>query len=284
MLPLFSGIYMRGAGIGPATAFLFAGPAINVAAIFLTAGVLGWEMSLMRLAFTIVFAVLIGFLMGANFRKEEMERIETPEFAEESVHSNSFVGIFLGLMLAMMIILNLKREIGTAIRWSVSAALLVPILYLTFRNIKKDERVSWVAETWLFTKRILPYLLIGVGVAGLIREFLPRSVVDIGFHAERLLSCFVASIFGAIMYFATLTEVPIIRELAAKGMGKGPALALFMSGYTLSLPNILVLIKIIGWRKTLVYVGLVVVFSTVAGYLYGNFVPDIGLTEGIFCR
>jgi len=284
VLPLFSGIYMRGAGIGPATAFLFAGPAINVAAIFLTAGVLGWEMSLMRLAFTVVFAVVIGFLMGANFRKEEMERIDTPEFAEESPHSNSFVGVFLGLMLAMMIILNLKNEIGAAIRWSVSGVLLLPILYFIFAKIRKDERISWTSETWFFTKRILPYLLVGVAIAGLIREFLPRSVVDIGFHADRLLSCFIASIFGAIMYFATLTEVPIIRELAAKGMGKGPALALFMSGYTLSLPNILVLIKIIGWRKTLVYVGLVVVFSTIAGYLYGNFVPDIGLTEGIFCR
>ncbi len=238
----------------------------------------------MRLAFTIIFAVIIGFLMGANFRKEEMERIEAPDFAEESPHSNSFVGIFLGLMLAIMILLNLKKEIDTVIRWSVSAALLVPVLYLTFKSIRKDERASWAGETWFFTKRILPYLLIGVAIAGLIREFLPRSVVDIGLHAERLLSCFVASIFGAVMYFATLTEVPIIRELAAKGMGKGPALALFMSGYTLSLPNILVLIKIIGWRKTLVYVGLVVVFSTVAGYLYGNFVPDIGLTEGIFCR
>jgi uncharacterized membrane protein YraQ (UPF0718 family) len=275
---------VRGAGIGPATAFLFAGPAINVAAIFLTAGVLGWEMSLMRLAFTIVFAVVIGFLMGANFRKEEMERVEAPDFAEESPHSNSFVALFLGLMLAIMILLNLKREVGTAIRWSVSAALLAPVLYFTFRNIKKDERISWVGETWFFTKRILPYLLLGVAIAGLIREFLPRSVVDVAFHADRLLSCFVASIFGAVMYFATLTEVPIIKELAAKGMGKGPALALFMSGYTLSLPNILVLLKIIGWRKTVVYVGLVVVFSTVAGYLYGNFVPDIGLTEGIFCR
>jgi uncharacterized membrane protein YraQ (UPF0718 family) len=274
---------MRGAGIGPATTFLFAGPAINVAAIFLTAGVLGWEMSLMRLAFTILFAVVIGIIMGINFRKEEMERIEAPDFAEESPYSNAFVGIFLGLMLAVMILLNLKKEVGVAVRWSVSGALLVPILILTFVRIRREEQRSWVGETWFFTKRILPYLFLGVAIAGLIREFLPQSVVDFGLAANKLASCFVASIFGAIMYFATLTEVPIIRELAAKGMGKGPALALFMSGYTLSLPNILVLIRIIGWRKTLVYVGLVVVFSTIAGYLYGYFIPDIGLTEGIFC-
>jgi uncharacterized membrane protein YraQ (UPF0718 family) len=155
---------------------------------------------------------------------------------------------------------------------------------LTFSRIKKYERESWISETWFFTKRILPYLLVGVGIAGLLRIMLPDSIVQLVLGANRLLSCFVASVFGALMYFATLTEVPIIQQLGAKGMGKGPALALFMSGYTLSLPNILVLISLIGWRKTMTYVFLVVTFSTAAGYIYGNFVPDFGITQGIFCR
>ena len=284
MLPLFSGIYKRGAGIGPATTFLFSGPAINVAAIFLTAGVLGWEMSLIRLGFTIIFAVVIGLMMGWIFKKEEAERIDAPELGEESEHSNAFVGIFLGLLLAVMIILNLKREIPSYIRWPVSGALLIPILILTFSKIKKYERASWIGETWFFTKRILPYLLVGVGIAGLLRIVLPDSFVQLVLGANRLLSCFVASVFGALMYFATLTEVPIIEQLGAMGMGKGPALALFMSGYTLSLPNILVLISIIGWRKTMTYVVLVVAFSTIAGYLYGNYIPDFGITQGIFCH
>jgi len=284
VLPLFSGIYKRGAGIGPATTFLFSGPAINVAAIFLTAGVLGWEMSLIRLGFTIIFAVVIGLMMGWIFKKEEAERIDAPELGEESEHSNAFVGIFLGLLLAVMIILNLKREIPSYIRWPVSGALLIPILILTFSKIKKYERASWIGETWFFTKRILPYLLVGVGIAGLLRIVLPDSFVQLVLGANRLLSCFVASVFGALMYFATLTEVPIIEQLGAMGMGKGPALALFMSGYTLSLPNILVLISIIGWRKTMTYVVLVVAFSTIAGYLYGNYIPDFGITQGIFCH
>ncbi len=270
ILPLFGGIYKQGAGIGPASTFLFAGPAINVAAIFLTGTVLGWELSFVRLGATVASAVIVGLIMAAIFRTHDEKQAAAVMAGGESEYANVPVLLFMGSLLAILVILNLKREIPAAVRYPVSGALLIPVLVVLFKVFRSDDRKMWIAETWDLTKKILPFLLVGVIAAGLIRVFIPDWFVQATLGANRLFSCGVASAFGAVMYFATLTEVPVIQVLMGGGMGKGPALTLFMAGYTLSLPNMFVLVNLMGWKKAGTYILLIMGFSTLAGFMYGN--------------
>ncbi|MBM7558983.1 permease [Marinitoga litoralis] len=264
ILPLFGGIYKRGAGIGPAMAFLFTGPAINVAAIFLTGTVLGWELSFVRLFATIVSAVFIGLIMQTIFK-------ETGEggfvFGQDSEIPWQKTLLFLGFQMAFLITGSLKINITLkSILMTIFAIISVGIA-LTF---DKQHQKEYISETWDFTKKILPYLFLGVFVAGVISVSLSENVVHTLLGGNRLFSNLFASVFGALMYFATLTEVPIIQSLMSLGMGKGPALALFMAGYTLSLPNMIVLTKLLGKKKAFTYFALVVIFSTTWGLIYGN--------------
>ncbi|MHC5082249.1 MAG: permease, partial [Planctomycetota bacterium] len=253
------------------TTFLFAGPAINVGAIFLTGTVLGWEMSFVRLGATIASAVLVGLIMAVVFETPEEEQAAMAKGVEEAEYGNFPVLLFMGSLLAILVILNLKREIPAAVRYPVSGVLLIPVLLVLVRVFRREDRRMWIEETWDLTKKILPYLLVGVIAAGLIRVFIPDGFVQATLGANRLLSCVVASVFGAVMYFATLTEVPVIQVLMTGGMGKGPSLTLFMAGYTLSLPNMIVLVNLMGWKKAMVYIALIMGFSTLAGIIYGNF-------------
>ena len=270
ILPLFAGIWKRGAGIGPATAFLYAGPAINVAAIFLTGTVLGWEMSLVRLFFAIFGAILIGLIMGAMFKNNNDSSHNGFSVSSDKSSISTIPIVILFLMQLAFLITG-----GLAINGILKAALLILyvliILYIIFFKIDKGYRTSWVDETWSFTKKILPFLFVGIFVAGIVSKALPEKVVYSLVGGNRLFSTFFASIFGAIMYFATLTEVPIIQSLMSLGMGKGPALALFLAGYSLSLPNIIVLNKLLGFKRAMTYILLIVVYSAFAGYLYGNY-------------
>jgi len=270
ILPLFAGIWKRGAGIGPATAFLYAGPAINVAAIFLTGAVLGWEMSLVRLFFAIFGAIVIGLIMGAMFKNNcDSAQSGFSVSSEKSSISTAPIVILFLMQLAFLI------TGGLAINGILKAALLVLyviiILYIVFFKIEKEYRITWVDETWSFTKKILPFLFVGIFIAGIVSKALPEKLVYSLVGGNKLTSTFFASIFGAFMYFATLTEVPIIQSLMSLGMGKGPALALFLAGYSLSLPNIIVLNKLLGFKRAMTYIFLIVVYSAGAGYLYGNY-------------
>ena len=330
VLPLFGGIYRMGAGLGPATAFLYSGPAINVLAIALTARVLGWQLGLARAIGAIAFAALIGFAMHLLFRRDETARAASWGFDgaadEEPARTLGQSALFFAALVAILVFANWGRPASEGVwmmifsmRWwltAVSAAALALMLVrwfglparkmalvaipvaavaIAFPNApvaafaagsiglsillagEGGELGAWFASSWQFAKQIVPLLFIGVFVAGFLlgrpghEGLIPSQWVASSVGGNSIGSVAVASIAGALMYFATLTEVPILQGLIGAGMGEGPALALLLAGPSLSLPSILVIGGMIGWKKTMAYVGLVVVAATGAGILYGSF-------------
>jgi hypothetical protein len=339
ILPLFSSIHKRGAGLGPAVAFLYSGPAINILAIILTARILGFEMGVARVIGAVSFAIIIGSIMAIIYRKEEKVKAaeqmniqlppEVRPMWQTSFHffilvlilvfanwgkptsddtsgawyfiwSNKWIitSIFgLGLVYSLIKILKIKwwLVIAAAVATGVSGVLastyiggtlapLVPMLVaITGLSIitmyKEDENREWTLASWDFAKQIMPLLALGVIVAGFllgsthdttsIPGVIPSSWISSLVGGNSIFSNFFASIVGAFMYFATLTEVPIVQGLLSSGMGKGPALALLLAGPSLSLPNMLVIRGVMGTQKTLVYVLLVVVMATLSGMIYG---------------
>ncbi|MFA5700397.1 MAG: permease, partial [Desulfuromonas sp.] len=329
ILPLFAGIYRMGAGLGPACAFLYSGPAINILAIVLTARILGLEMGIARAVGAILFAVIIGLAMHFFFRHEEAEKAAAaPALGEEeggrplwqtALYFASMVGILvfanwgkpdqptglwhalyaakwwitggfslaLGLMLATWFELGLPRIALAAIPALLSAVILpqYPELAFTFgvvalsvlsnlKSTRDGEMGAWFSESWDFAKTILPLLLLGVLIAGVLlgrpghEGLIPSQWVASLVGGNSVSANLFASVFGAFMYFATLTEVPILQGLLGAGMGKGPALALLLAGPALSLPNMLVIRSVMGTKKTGVFVLLVVVMSTSSGLIY----------------
>ncbi len=335
ILPLFSSIHKRGAGLGPAIAFLYSGPAINILAIILTARILGFEIGVARFVGAVLFSILIGLIMAFIYRKEEKvraeEQINFPDVPENrplwqtSLHFFTLVlilvfanwgkpgvsdsssvwyyiwaykwyitGFFgLGLVYSMIAILKLKSWqvllgafvtvlsaflIGNPLVSMVVAIAAVSSIALMDKSEDGENR-EWILSSWGFAKQIMPLLAIGVVIAGFllgsthdktsIAGVIPNSWVAWAVGGNSILSNFFASIVGAFMYFATLTEVPIIQGLLASGMGKGPALALLLAGPSLSLPNMLVIRGVLGTQKTVVYVTTVVVLSTIAGLIFG---------------
>lgn len=343
ILPLFSSIHKRGAGLGPAIAFLYSGPAINILAIILTARILGVEMGIARTVGAVIFSVVIGVFMSLIYRKEEQAKREgqmnialMPEkrpMWQTSFHFFTLVLIlvfanwgkpasddtasawyylwaykwyitgFFGLLLSYSLIYILK------IKWQwVLGAIVVTVVSVVFANIYivdtkilplvpmivgitalsiitlkdkvNDDNKEWTIASWGFAKQIIPLLAIGVITAGFllgsthdgqtIAGIIPNSWIAGLVGGNSIFSNFFASIVGAFMYFATLTEVPILQGLMSAGMGKGPALALLLAGPSLSLPNMLVIRGVIGTKKTVVYVALVVIMATITGVIYGS--------------
>ncbi len=287
VLPMFAGIYTRGAGIGPATAFLYAGPAINILAIILTARVLGYELGIARAVGAIAFSIIIGILMSLFFAKKAQteEKLAVGDTTTEKPRSLLQNGLYF-LVLILILIFAAWAKPGESvglqnaiynIHWYLTGGTLLVLLIMLFKWFKKNEITDWVQSTWFFVKQILPLLFVGVLVAGFLlgrpntdSGIIPSRIVAILVGGNSLWANFFASISGAFMYFATLTEVPILQGLLGSGMGKGPALALLLSGPALSLPNMLVIRSIMGTRKTLVYILLVIVMSTLVGYMYGS--------------
>lgn len=327
VLPLFAGIYRMGAGLGPAVAFLYSGPAINVLAIVLTATVLGPELGVARAIGAIVFSVVIGLAMQLIFRKEEQAKrnvqaiMPAPE-ASRPLWQNA---LFFGAMAAILVFANWGRPqtldglwgaiythrwlltggfaaaLGLILaRWfgfgwraiaavaapTLLAALLLPdtpavafvigvagLALLT--SGRDDEAGEWWGQTWGFALQILPLLLWGVLLSGLLlgrpghEGLIPSVWISWAVGGNSLAANFFAAFVGAFMYFATLTEVPILQGLLGNGMGKGPALALLLAGPALSLPNLLVIRSVMGGKKTAVYAALVIVMATISGMLYG---------------
>ena len=270
ILPLFAGIYKRGSGLGPALTFLYAGPAINVAAIFLTGTVLGWELSIIRLIFSVLIAIIVGMIMN-RLLQEETERDKEELIVEDefSVSKLSLAGLFLPL-LAILVIGGTK--ISAIYKYSLISLVALLLVAFVKKGFNRELNSNWLGRTWYFTKRILPYLFIGIFAAGVLGVALPQEVVMQWLGGNRFQSTLLASVIGAVMYFATLTEIPIIEQLMSLGMGKGPALSLFLAGPSLSLPSIIVLLSLLGKKKVLVYYGLVVGFSALAGFIYGNYI------------
>ena len=270
ILPLFAGIRKRGAGLGPAITFLFSGPAINVAAIFLTMSVLGLEIGAARIIAAVSMSILVGLSMQFIFKeKTETGSLFINEEAGEK-YKNSTVLLFMLSMVAILVVNGLSLESNLKYFLMFGLALVTAAISLLY--FKRKTNKEWLAETWKFTKLLLPLLFIGVFVAGFIMPFLPESLIVSLVGKNSILGNLVASVFGAFMYFSTLTEVPILQALMTKGMGKGPALALLLAGPSLSLPNLLVIRKILGNKKTAVYALLVIFYSTVAGLVFGSLI------------
>jgi uncharacterized membrane protein YraQ (UPF0718 family) len=336
ILPLFSSIHKRGAGLGPAVAFLYSGPAINILAIILTARILGIEMGIARIIGAVVFAIVIGSVMSIIYRKEEREKREEqmnfPQMPEkrplwqtsfhfftlvlilvfanwgkpaEGVtdgiwfwiwshkwHITGLFGVLLVYSLIRILKINWLHVLLAAAATIASGVFfespLVPMVVgltglsiITLIDKNDEDNHEWTMSSWDFAKQILPLLAIGVMIAGFLLGsthgdtampgVIPESWIADLVGGNSVLSNFYASIVGAFMYFATLTEVPILQGLMAAGMGKGPALALLLAGPSLSLPNMLVIRGVMGTQKTIVYVVLVVVMATLSGLIYGYF-------------
>jgi uncharacterized membrane protein YraQ (UPF0718 family) len=329
VLPLFAGIYKMGAGIGPATAFLYAGPAINILSIILTARILGAEMGIARAVGAIVFSIVIGLTMHLLFRKEEKVKAATAMAMPDTpagrplwqtvFYFTSMIGILvfanwgapaeargvwaaihgakwiltsvfaIGFALTLLLVLKLPLVRITLIALPTAAAAILfrhqPLVAFAVGSIglavitaaDKNEAGDWFSQTWGFVKQISPLLLFGVLAAGFFlgrvghEGIIPTKWISALVGGNSLGANLFASIVGAFMYFATLTEVPILQGLVGSGMGKGPALALLLAGPALSLQSVLVINAVMGWKKTFAYVTLVVVMSTVAGMIYETF-------------
>ena len=327
VLPLFSGIWRMGAGLGPAAAFLYAGPAINVLAIILTARILGMEIGIARAVGAVLFSVIIGLLMHLIYRKEEMQKAAiAADMPEPEVPRPLWqTSVYFGLMVAILVFANWGKpqtEVGFfsavhSVKWLITSAAAIGfgiVLVLWFglawwkmglvgaataglavwfphepmvpfaaaviglsitTGTNRGEAGEWFAASWTFAKQILPLLFFGVLVAGFLlgrpgyEGMIPSAWVAKAVGGNSLGANAFASVFGAFMYFATLTEVPILQGLIGSGMGKGPALALLLAGPALSLPSMLVLRSIMGTQKTVVYTCLVVVLATISGLGYG---------------
>ncbi len=329
ILPLFSSIYKRGAGLGPAIAFLYSGPAINILAIILTARILGAEMGIARVIGAVVFSVVIGVIMHFIYRKEEKVKagaqLIMPE--PEEIRPLWQTASHLFILVAILVFANWGKPVDSAglwhmiwsVKWWITGFFgilfgisLITILKLGWQKVtlaaapviltaalfpnnplipfaigvlgtsilisqKEGEPSLWMSSTWDFAKQILPLLAAGVLIAGLLlgspgsgEGLIPAKWISSLVGGNSLFSNFFASITGAFMYFATLTEVPILQGLIANGMGKGPALALLLAGPALSLPNMLVIRSVIGTQKTIVFVLLVVVMATITGLIFGS--------------
>jgi len=329
VLPLFAGIWTRGAGLGPASAFLYSGPAINVLAIILTARILGMEMGVARAVGAVSFSVVIGLLMHFIFRKEEEARTEATlaTMGKVSLDGRPLwqTTVYFALMVGVLVFANWgKPDLDTGLwyavysaKWIIAgilglgfaaalvlwfefpfwkmaiSAFVVAVLALVFPHdplvpftagvialsvmatTADGEAQDWFNESWGFAKQIMPLLLLGVLVAGLLlgrpdkEGLIPNEWISWALGGNSMWANAIASVAGAFMYFATLTEVPIVQGLIGSGMGKGPALALLLAGPALSLPSMLVINSIMGFKKTLVFVCLVCVLSTIAGMIFG---------------
>jgi len=290
VLPLFKGIYKKGAGLGPAVSFLYSGPAISIIAITLSFQVFGWKLGLARAVGAIIFAIVIGLLMQFIFRKEDEARLADERLftapTEEGDRKLWQTVVYIGSMVGILIFVNWASSRGTSVVWEavyrvkyyITGAFGGILAWSIFRWFKKNELAEWGAATRDFALQILPLLFGGVLVSGFLlgrpghEALIPNEWIAGLVGGNSLFANFIAAISGALMYFATLTEVPIIQGLLGSGMGQGPALALLLAGPSLSLPSMLVIGGELGIKKTAVYIALVVVLSTIAGMVFGMIV------------
>ncbi|MBN1897351.1 MAG: permease [Spirochaetes bacterium] len=288
VLPLFAGIYKRGAGIGPATAFLYSGPAINIMAIILTARVLGPGLGIARAVGAILFAFIIGLLMHFIFIKDEVAKDLSMEIQTGIQKEEKPLGKTAGVIFALTAILvfaNWGKSDGRGLanfiysaKYYLAGFFLLVLGYMIMAWFKKEELAAWVGSTWDLAKQIFPLLFIGVLMAGFMlgrpghEGIIPMKIVETLVGGNSIKANLLASVAGAFMYFATLTEVPILQGLLGAGMGQGPALAMLLAGPALSLPNMLVIHSVMGMKRTVTYILLVVSMATLSGILFGSLI------------
>lgn len=290
VLPLFKGIYKKGAGLGPAISFLYSGPAISIIAITMSFQIFGWKIGLARAIGAVIFAVVIGLLMHVIFRREDEARLADERLftapADDGDRKLWQTVVYIGSMVGILIFVNWASSNGTSAVWEaifkakyyITGAFAGVLAWSIFSWFKKNELAEWGAATRDFALQILPLLFGGVLVSGFLlgrpghEALIPNEWIAGLVGGNSLFANFIAAISGALMYFATLTEVPIIQGLLGSGMGQGPALALLLAGPSLSLPSMLVIGGELGFKKTAVYIALVVVLSTIAGIVFGMIV------------
>jgi uncharacterized membrane protein YraQ (UPF0718 family) len=333
VLPMFAGIYHLGAGLGPASAFLYSGPAINVLAIVLTGRVLGPEIGLWRAVGAVGFAFVVGLGMALIFRREENQKARAAAHLPEPPETGRRLwqnALLLAAMVAFLVfsdwfnpgdaivrrtdgtevrgvvlqemhdevMIQVQESTGTTragdrlvlpkseireivvaeswvmrvhhVRWYLAALMGIAVAVMTWRWVTREEFWSWMGSTWNFAKLLVPLLFGGVFVVGFISALLPDARIAMLVGDNSLRSNLIGSVVGALFYFATLTEVPITQALTEHGMAGGPALALLLAGPALSLPNMIVLIKVMGSKKTLAFCAIIVVVATLTGMIYGS--------------
>ncbi len=275
VLPLFTGIYKRGAGIGPATTFLFSAPAINVLAIVYSAQKLGLDIGFARAVCAVGLSIVVGAIMALLYQKsmsEERKKEKAVPFIVTSQDGGES-GYKYRTPLTFLLLVVILVFGGWALDWLVKGPVLAVLVLLTaFTSYKwytKDELKQWLDETWFLTKKIFPLLIAGVFFGSIIIYLIPVSFIQAFLGGNSPLSVTVASVFATLMYFSTLTEVPIVGLLMAQGMGRGPALAMLLAGPALSLPSMLVILNVMGKKKGLTYIGLVIAMAIVCGLAFG---------------
>ncbi|MDD1685136.1 MAG: permease [Methanoregula sp.] len=283
ILPLFAGIKKKGAGIGPAIAFLYTAPATNILAVSFTWSVIGADFAIARIVLSITFAVLIGLIISKLFA-ETPAAVPAPIGCTcgpspevESGKGQKHVVLFIGTLIAILFVgtwaIFMENKLaGIPLRFIVLPLLIVLIVFEALRWFTKDEQRSWLEETWSFMKKIFPLLFIGIFAAGMISSLLPKDFLGLYLGSNTVSANLIAVLFGTFMYFPTLVEVPMARMFLDLGMARGPLLAYVLADPVISLPSILVVRKFMGTKQTIAYVLLIVFFCTLAGLIYGSFV------------
>ena len=273
ILPLFAGIYKKGAGIGPATAFLFSGPAINLLAIVYTATVLGYDIGIARAISAILMSIVIGLVMAFVFR-EKGEKKEALIMDSEKTAREWYISLLFFIILVAILLVG-AGQVPLIPKFIVIYLLTVALSIILIFYYSRAEIKNWGRETGFLSKKLIPILLIGVFMTGVISYFIPYGAIKPWLGGNSISACFIASVIGAILYMPTLLEVPIVGSIFGYQygvIGPGPALALLLAGPSLSLPNMLVISRIIGVKKTSVYISLVVIISTIIGVIYGGMI------------
>ena len=277
ILPLFAGIKKKGAGIGPALAFLYTAPATNILAITFTGSVLGWDFAIARILLSVTFAIVIGLMISKLFGEDngdERNVVSTISSGEEQENKNLTLlrrhrlTIFFAVLISILIV---GTRVGGFMRYMIIGFLIVILALLSKLYFTKDEMAAWLSETWIFTKKIFPLLLGGIFIAGVLSAALPENFLATHLGSNTISANLIAVLFGVFMYFPTLVEVPMAKMFLSLGMAKGPLLAYLLADPVISLASILVVRKLIGNKRTLAYVLLIIVFTTISGLIYGMF-------------
>jgi len=276
VLPLFAGIRQRGGGLGPAVAFLYTAPATNILAIIYTGGLIGADLALSRIILSVSFASIIGMILSATFKGEGKSILSDPPvppisqtFTDGGEKLKSYRFLVFFLILVAILLFGASSLIGWTTKIIILSILIAALLAIITFWMPKEDTKSWLRETLSFARTIVPLLLIGVFVAGVLKVVIPEKFITTYVGGNRLSSNLLAVLFGVFMYFPTLVEVPMARTFLDLGMGRGPLLAYLLADPVISLPSILVISKLIGLKRLFVYVGLIIFFCTLAGLIYG---------------
>jgi hypothetical protein len=273
ILPLFAGIRRSGAGLGPAIAFLYTAPATNILAIIYTGSLIGWDVALARIILSIIFAIIIGITMSALFADRASKTTANGASAEAfatmgNVTTSAWLWGFFATLLAILL-WGASPVLKLPVKLPGLAVIIMALIFVARKALNRDTFISWMRETWFFVRTILPLLLVGVFVAGMLRVVIPAEFVEQYFGGTTLSATLGAVLFGVFAYFPTLVEVPMARMFLDLGAGRGPLLGYLLADPVISLPSILVVRRFIGTRRLLWYIGLIIVCCTAAGLLYG---------------